>query len=364
MNKHCSLAVTGQTQSKCMLSEEIISRFHLITEVQSQVQTPDLAERSSALGDLSECSSQATRQTHRQLHAGGWLTSAASAPGSGPNLQQLIQKTLAPGTGLAVKDYPRVTTLRSSGRRSTCTCGLSPAENEWPFGPRFHRRRWLNVRSLLGVEEVDHLIMLIHRLLRRRIPSETGNKQKPRDRWGLKEKLPVSGDGGSRLDKTLKNGIDPGLTINPRQGGGCPPGTPYRTAAFPGHQQNIRPGEFIGSLTQTHGNTCHWSTDPWTQVDSGKPPLISQRLAAAHSIFVAVFFMSSSTAQVKRHHSSRVAFVLSVQTTAKGCPKRCLKQPHYFERGRENCPDVELQKLLALAPRPKQEAEGLQFTGN
>lgn len=111
MNKDCSLAVTGQTKSKCTLSEEIISGFHLITEVQSQVQTPDLAERSSALGDLPECSSQATRQTHRQLHTGGWLTSAASAPGSGPNLQQLIQETLAPGTGLAVKDYPRVTTL-------------------------------------------------------------------------------------------------------------------------------------------------------------------------------------------------------------------------------------------------------------
>lgn len=50
----------------CALSEEI-SGFHLITEVQSQVQTPDPAEQSSALGSLPECSTQATRQMQRQL---------------------------------------------------------------------------------------------------------------------------------------------------------------------------------------------------------------------------------------------------------------------------------------------------------
>lgn len=59
MNKHCSSAVTGQTKSKCTLSEEIISGFHFITEVQSWVQTPDLAEQSSALGNLPESSSHA-----------------------------------------------------------------------------------------------------------------------------------------------------------------------------------------------------------------------------------------------------------------------------------------------------------------
>lgn len=67
MNKHCSSAVTGQTKSKCTLSEEIISGFHFITEVQSRVQTPDLAEQSSALGNLPESSSHARAAIHVRL---------------------------------------------------------------------------------------------------------------------------------------------------------------------------------------------------------------------------------------------------------------------------------------------------------
>lgn len=64
MNKHCSSAVMGQTKSKCMLSEEIISGFHFITEVQSWVQTTNLAEQSSALRNLPEISSHARAATH------------------------------------------------------------------------------------------------------------------------------------------------------------------------------------------------------------------------------------------------------------------------------------------------------------
>lgn len=71
--------------------------------------------------------------------------------------------------------------------------------------------------------------------------------------------------------------------------------------------------------------------------------------------------MSSFIAQVKKHYSIWVAFILSVQMMAKGCSERCLKQPHYFGQGTENCPIVELQILLTFAARLKQEAEGLQF---
>lgn len=67
MNKHCSSAVTGQTKSKCILSEEIISGFHFITEVQSWVQTTNLAEQSSALGNLPESSSHTRAAIHVRL---------------------------------------------------------------------------------------------------------------------------------------------------------------------------------------------------------------------------------------------------------------------------------------------------------
>lgn len=56
-----------QTKSKCTLSEEIISGFHFITEVQSWVQTPDLAEQFSALGNLPESSSHARAAIHVRL---------------------------------------------------------------------------------------------------------------------------------------------------------------------------------------------------------------------------------------------------------------------------------------------------------
>ena len=73
--------------------------------------------------------------------------------------------------------------------------------------------------------------------------------------------------------------------------------------------------------------------------------------------------MLSSTAQVKKHHSIWVAFISSALTKANRSPRRSLKHPHYFEQGRNKCSNLEPQKLLALAPRWKREAEGLQLTG-
>lgn len=107
----------------------------------------------------------------------------------------------------------------------------------------------------------------------------------------------------------------------------------------------------------------HMTTNPQTaehEMTVANSFSTSQRLAAAHNIFVAIVFTFFSAAQIKEsHQNSWVAFILSVQITAKGCPKRCLEQLHHFECCRENCPNVELQKPLAFAPRLKQEAEGL-----
>lgn len=147
----------------------------------------------------------------------GWLASAASAPKSGPNLQQLIQETLAPCTGLALKDYLRVTMLWSSRQRSTHT--WTHTQSDQPFGLHSHRRRWLNTRSLLGVEEVDHLIMLIHRLLCKRIPSETWNKKCWKQSQGTdgvwKKSCQFQKMRVACLKKAFKISIDPHRQLTP-----------------------------------------------------------------------------------------------------------------------------------------------------
>lgn len=67
-NQHTlQLDSKGPKKSKCTLSEEIISRFHFTTEVQNWVQTTNLAEQSSALGNLPESSSRARAAIHVRL---------------------------------------------------------------------------------------------------------------------------------------------------------------------------------------------------------------------------------------------------------------------------------------------------------
>lgn len=58
---------------------------------------------------------------------------------------------------------------------------------------------------------------------------------KPIDWQGLQEKLLVSENGSSLLDKTLKIGVNPGLMINVTQLGTCLPGTPHCTACCPSY---------------------------------------------------------------------------------------------------------------------------------
>lgn len=162
--------------------------------------------------------------------------------------------------------------------------------------------------------------------------------------------------------KSSQNQYRSTLTFNSPQLDSCPPGTPHSTAGFPDHQQNICLESLSDPLPEhmARSATNHRpSNRSWEWQSPSHLPVTGSCMwhLCGHTLYV---FLSSPS---KRHHNIWVAMVLSVQTTAKAHPKRRLKQPCYFERGRENCPNVEVQQLLALAPRLKQEAEGLHFPG-
>lgn len=73
-------------------------------------------------------------------------------------------------------------------------------------------------------------------------------------------------------------------------------------------------------------------------------PLSSKSLVAAHSIFVAILFIFYPNSPSKKA-PQQFEWPLLFQTMAKGHPKRSVKEPRYFQWGRGNCPNVELQEL-------------------
>lgn len=105
---------SGDEIRRCVLSEEIISAVHLITEVQGRVQIPGLAEQTSAFPQLPSHTSNTTCPTRE---AGS--PPPVSASTSGPSLLGLIPGIVAPGTGLAEKDCTGLRAWRPSTHMAT-----------------------------------------------------------------------------------------------------------------------------------------------------------------------------------------------------------------------------------------------------